>query len=258
MVSSRAHIAENIVKSLDASDIVNCLRTSHDFRTLVISAFRWSQQLKNDVDKNATKLALTLGTLNTKQCGPLKLDIPKRRQFPHSRDTFCFGLDGTFWQFNFWPDDFDSNCLYKSALNIYDLDSNTKVKTVLLKYEKNGLARPKVKILSGKKLLLQDRDRTLMFSKVHDGSSYEVLWEDPHSVGKRYSSISSTYGPFYGNDCIFDAVIVYSDDDEAEADYQYQLVFCFYCGVDRSHLPVGATRIECDEYLELKEVNNKH
>ncbi len=259
MVSSRAHIAENIVKWLDASDIVNCLRTSHDFRTLLFSALRWSQQLKNDVDRAATKLALTLGAPNTKLYGPLNLDLNKRRpSCRHPRDMFGFGLDGTFWLFRTLL--FDNNCLYKSILNIYDLNRNTKVKTVSLKYENTSFDRPKVKILPDKKLLLQDEDRTLMFSKVQDGSSYEVMWVDPHSVGRSYSTISSTYEPFYGNDIIFDAVLVYSGDEDDKDDHgYYQLVFSFYCGEDRPHLPVGATRIECQEYyVELKEVNRKN
>ncbi len=71
-LATRPHIAEKIVKHLGPDDIDNCLETSKDFKLLMTRALKWNKELQADYEEAASRLAVTSGTLNVKQCGTLR------------------------------------------------------------------------------------------------------------------------------------------------------------------------------------------
>ncbi len=232
MVTSRPHIAENIVSHLEAIDIVNCLRTCKDLRRLIFSAIGWSQKLKGDVDNAVSRLAVTFGSLASEQHGPLELEY---KGGTSQSERFSFGLNGSLWLFRpVYEDpgglldyDYDKHH-FSRMLSIYDLRSGVRTKTFPMKY---SFGRPKVRILPCDKVLLQDREKTVMFSEGREekSSSYGALWEKP----RRGDEICE---PFLGDDCIYES--------ENQEDGR---VISYYCDLDGIESPDGASKIVCHE-----------
>ncbi len=71
-LAARPHIAEKIVKHLGPDDIDNCLETSRDFKLLMTTALKWNEKLQGDYEEAASRLAVTSGTLDFRQCSSLR------------------------------------------------------------------------------------------------------------------------------------------------------------------------------------------
>ncbi len=131
LVTGRPHIALNIIRRLNVVDIVNCVKTSKGFRQLVFLALKWSQHFQIEVDKAASRLAITSGILDCEQHGPLQLPVEDYREGTFSWSRFSFGLDGSLWLFRETVRDWKTLDDYMSRkISIYDLDSKTQVNSI--------------------------------------------------------------------------------------------------------------------------------
>ncbi len=170
-LASRPHVAENIIRRLNLCDVANCLKLSKPFRQFIIDALLQCPHLKDELEKDASKHALTDEELDAKECGPLDEDHWKHRSFDKKSG---FGLDGSLWicrpslpvgHQSYVP--FSSRLPQDHILCVYDMPSNKKV---LLKKRIQYISgsRPRVRIMPDRKILLQDSYAIWLLEKKKD------------------------------------------------------------------------------------------
>ncbi len=245
------HIAANILMNLEARDVANCLKASKDFRSFVSSAISWSKQLRCQLEEKVSKITVTSGTVDTKIIDTMALDID-RSDSP--RDRFGFGIDGTFWLCvpvakggeAIW--DSKSNKLEHIdpvGLNIYDLERGMKTRTMFINYNSLAEGRPKARILSDSRILIQDAKKVMLFEpRIEDDGLTRTYHR--HSEKSHKCRLFNPKGDLFDADCMFDYVTSEEDGRGKE--------FTFYKDGGKSSLSQSVGRVKCTPKTVLQKV----
>ncbi len=200
-LQSRPHVAVKIAKKLNPVDIANCLKTCKGLRHLVTSTLQQNSQHQDALDEKLSKLAITCGFLDYRHYGPLAIEHFGNP--PSQSQKFSFGLDGTLWVFQvkFLSSQSPQAIHDNHTLTIYDLNSGTKLNTFLVRFHQSS--RPKINILTGGKVLLQDMEHIRLLER-QEKLGYVVVREIPHDLFDVWSCMDSQVDS-YGKDFTYHA-----------------------------------------------------
>ncbi len=182
-LTSRPHVAANIVGRLSVCDVVNCLKVSKMFRQFIIDTLAQLPELKVKMDSEASRFMATEKTLVATELGSMARGYHwDQERNLYSEEKLGFSINGSLWIFcpgyTEYCDDDTSDCCpcaekyYRYASVCYCGNNNTlaifdlqdkKFKDLGLRYPSGS--RPKLKILPGQKILLQDASKLLLFAK---------------------------------------------------------------------------------------------
>ncbi len=201
-VITRPHIAENIIKRLDITDVARCLTTSKDFRHFIVSALAENPKLHYELDLRLSMLIVTSGRLDITQYGPIKA-APSRNSTQEVEESFGFALDGSLWLSTHRPvsdqlvdhGDHVSGEWDEHVFSIYDLQRSINVTKIMAKYHGR---RPKIRLLPFNKVMMKDRKGLRVFSKSPDGKAFDLL-----SSCAANGPIQIESKHFTGNDSIY-------------------------------------------------------
>ncbi len=207
LLTKRPHLAESLLRWLDPRDIGNCLKTSKDFRTLILVALQWSGKIQTMLDDGVSRRNLTSGQLNTRQYGPIQ------------REVWCkyysymngFAIDGSLWICGPKPEDssidgddddedddigFNVGGGTKGILSIYYLDNDqaNKSRSMPIRYKCRLMAN----ILPNSGVIVQDHNRIKVLRKENGCKLYELVQDfKSHMVDMRGYPRA-----VFGRDCV--------------------------------------------------------
>ncbi len=105
-LTSRPHVAANIVGRLSVCDVVNCLKASKMFRQFIIDTLAQLPELKAKMDSEASRFMATEKTLVATELGSMDRGCYwNQERNPYSEEKFGFSIDGSLWIFR--PDGYE-------------------------------------------------------------------------------------------------------------------------------------------------------
>ncbi len=194
-LTSMPHVAENILRRLDAPDVANCLKVCRGFRRLISSALQWNRQLQADLDFKASRFAVTSLTLAAEHRVHVEREDAEQT-WP--RLLHAAGIDGSLWIWGFKPappkrpehhfslSTTDTESDSTSTQAVYDLQSGAKLSNMLM--PKASMDKVGLRILPGKVIMRQETDKVILLAKENESCKMTSSVDCIFPEGMRFPS----------------------------------------------------------------------